>query len=1337
MSLTSKMNHFDTSTTLVEPEPASRTSRLLKALPSARLGKVFGRRKKSRSASKEGSKSPKAKQHVSRPTSPSQCGQDTPSPQETSISACPDVTVVAAPTPSYDLWDIAYDELRKADGKRILVERFEKLLSSKLKTLEDREPVESGHPDNGTIDSEENRISKEREARRGQMKEILDMGRENMRKQALKLRVGTWEVDFRDKAEKAAGFIEWFQSWAGKASQASLESTLVWAAVSLTFPLLTNPVDARQSRDEGFKEVLALTKYYTAHEHEILGRSGNNKEELRERILKTYKAVLEFQVHSALCFHNSRFERSKDYILRPEKWNTMLDTIKSRHEEVRTFSQTIGLAETLGKLDEIKEEVKDVPRQLAQVTDLLCRTLEVNEEALALTRENNQIQKSQTPLLKEIHEAVVMKQTKEIARSEEEEEILKLLTKNLPSYGTSPEAIKDLIPGLVEGTGRWLLQNGDYQQWLAEPSGLLLISGNPGCGKSVISKHLIDHALPDAGHATVCYFFFDQHEIAQALCTLLHQLFTARPNLLKHATSAYQRYQDMMATRPDVLWKVLEEATLSEDTRPVALVLDALDQCPEDIAGFIGRRYRSGRLKISITTRAYSAITAEVEASRGGPLYRIFGELGDSTSIISEEVALVVKSQISTLGSAWPAKAKARLQEKMLQVRNPTYLWVRLIFEALQPRRGGNEFLPSLSNIEKLISKLPQSVNEAYDMIIDTAANEDAFKPIMGMIIAAKRPLTVREMNVAIHLSPSTTSFQELKDDVIDLIDDDAFEHILRQWSGLFIIIEKRRIYFLHETAKEFFTMMPTSTSPKPCLRWQGSISLNQAHTTILEACMRVLLLTDLLDESGQPELLEGERLPKRILLDEVFVRFRESEDAGFPFAIYASLNWTEHVRVLGPVPPPLESAYERLCDLSNGLCLSWLNLYLYSRLYIMLAPSNLNTISLKALMGHRTQVMEDVRNDNLWLDFYTPESECEDCLAQPLPPLLAAIMGEHLELAKDLLDNGANPNQTFMMYSPLDWIMEANSSAMRGLIPHLLQKGASTTPVSLPGYDSLPCPLYVAAKRGTATVAETLLVHEKSIGSADPLSIIDPCWGQTPFHVVSNPETMKVLLQHRVDSPLVKDEKGYTPLATVCGVELKKMLLEACHSEITQAQLRQALDRACNAAEVALLFEYGADSRTNGTLPLLSDLWDSSWPQSATSQVEMLQKLLKHCDPEARNELGETALLKYVSVGGTEVVVKGLLAHGVDGRATDCHGRTALHLACSRQSPSVSVVQLLLNNLPKDTLSARDRYGRTAEHYARDQSHIELVDLLVKYGLDIEAVASDGRTPLPCAISS
>jgi hypothetical protein len=85
-------------------------------------------------------------------------------------------------------------------------------------------------------------------------------------------------------------------------------------------------------------------------------------------------------------------------------------------------------------------------------------------------------------------------------------ECLHLFRLTSGSQDTTYDWYKDRVETRVEGTCEWFLNHGHFQHWLQQDYGPLLVSADPGCGKSVLAKYLIDKRLPRS--ATICYFFF-------------------------------------------------------------------------------------------------------------------------------------------------------------------------------------------------------------------------------------------------------------------------------------------------------------------------------------------------------------------------------------------------------------------------------------------------------------------------------------------------------------------------------------------------------------------------------------------------------------------------------------------------------------------------------------------------------------------------------------------------------------------------------------------------------------------------------------------------------------
>src|SRR5690349_12817516 len=84
------------------------------------------------------------------------------------------------------------------------------------------------------------------------------------------------------------------------------------------------------------------------------------------------------------------------------------------------------------------------------------------------------------------------------------------------------EQFKNVNPDRVDGTCQWVLSHHQYLQWCTKANDdILWISANPGCGKSVLAKSLIDDELRNTKEYTICYFFFKDNEEQDNVATAL------------------------------------------------------------------------------------------------------------------------------------------------------------------------------------------------------------------------------------------------------------------------------------------------------------------------------------------------------------------------------------------------------------------------------------------------------------------------------------------------------------------------------------------------------------------------------------------------------------------------------------------------------------------------------------------------------------------------------------------------------------------------------------------------------------------------------------------------
>ncbi|WZH42152.1 LOW QUALITY PROTEIN: Serine/threonine-protein phosphatase 6 regulatory ankyrin repeat subunit B [Fusarium acuminatum] len=638
-----------------------------------------------------------------------------------------------------------------------------------------------------------------------------------------------------------------------------------------------------------------------------------------------------------------------------------------------------------------------------KIGDILSGLQEVAEEHRDVSKEHRNIAKEQLEAQKDLAKERL---------SEEKQNCHQLFRLTTSSRDATYEWYKDRVEERVEDTCMWFLKHEHFQEWLRQQSAPLLVTADPGCGKSVLAKYLIDYGLPRS--TTICYFFFkdqDQNTARQALCALLHQLFSLKPSLIEHAMPQFRKDGQGLINSTESLWKILYKATKDPQAGPVIVVLDALDECAEsefaDLVQNVESQFRSnqsdhGRLKYLLTSRPYEQI---VSGFRGRfdvfPNIRIPGE--EESEAISQEVKRVITHRVNQLEKILSPEVKSHLEKRLQETTHRTYLWVYLVFDYLKKEC----FKKTLKGVESTIGTLPRSIYEAYEQILNKSKECAMARKALSIILAASRPLRVSEMNVAVNIDTTSQSIQDL-----DLENEEDFKSSLRSWCGLFVSIHDGKIYFLHQTAREFLLAYSTTLTTVPSeLRWHRSITIHHAHTVLAELCTFSNSSVNLPTDANKKA---SHSIDRHAFLD------------------YAARTWGAHFREADIIDDAAIIPFAlRICDPDSNSYSVWSRIY-WETTY-MQATENFTDLMVASFYGHRVVV-------KLLLE-RGAEVEAKDSKHGRTPLSWAAVNG-HEATVKLLLDKGADVEAKDKVYggTPLWWAAENGHEA---IVKLLFDKGA------------------------------------------------------------------------------------------------------------------------------------------------------------------------------------------------------------------------------------------------------------------------------------------------------
>ncbi|KAG4034505.1 hypothetical protein MFRU_003g04650 [Monilinia fructicola] len=492
----------------------------------------------------------------------------------------------------------------------------------------------------------------------------------------------------------------------------------------------------------------------------------------------------------------------------------------------------------------------------------------------------------------------IVQQLKQWRRTDEEEECLQSFRT------TNYETQKNLNPEREKETCLWCLEDTTFLDWRDKStSRLLWVTADPGCGKSVLSKALVDERLleREVNGTTICYFFFkdtseEQRSPTSALSALLHQLFTSEKGgkLIKHAMPAFRENKTHLSKNLEVLWKIVQDIAMDPDCGKIVFLIDALDECEYEsqenlitkLKEFEKLHIRNGlsknNLQIFITSRPYWDIERE-----------------NYSKEIRLEIDRVIKARVNKLdGVIASARARDLLLEGLSKIENRTYLWLHLIFESIK-------FNPRIDVqvVKDLLRTLPKTIEEAYEAILKRSDEPSKAMRLLHIIVGATRPLSLKEIGIALYITEDIHRYQDL-----EIQEDEQFKIVIRHLCGLFVSVVDGKVFLIHQTAKEYLIGSSNKTTSMSG-SWKNSLEPKVSNLILTECCLWYLSFEDF------------EKLSPPERMSEINQYCAENH-----FLDYSAKNWSTHFREAESMD--LYKLGLITCDVSSTRFLLWFSIY-------------------------------------------------------------------------------------------------------------------------------------------------------------------------------------------------------------------------------------------------------------------------------------------------------------------------------------------------------------------------------------------------------------------------
>ncbi|KAI9436591.1 hypothetical protein H4582DRAFT_1854129, partial [Lactarius indigo] len=475
-----------------------------------------------------------------------------------------------------------------------------------------------------------------------------------------------------------------------------------------------------------------------------------------------------------------------------------------------------------------------------------------------------------------------------------------------PDPSTNHNIACDLHHG---GTAQWFFQGSMFGEWKSNGS-LLWIYGKPGSGKTILCSAIVQDiaTLREAGLASIAYFYFDfrdldKQHIRNLLPSLLIQL-SAQSDRRRDILSRLYLAHDNGETKPRVgaMIQCLRDMLTIDDQRPIYIILDALDECPnssgipsprEQVVALVKDlvNLRLPHLHICVTSRPEFDIRATL-GSLALHSVSLHDQSGQKKDIV-DYVHSVVYSDSETMMKKWREGDKKMVVDALSEKADGMFRWVFCQLETLR------QCLPQ--SVRRTLNELPESLDETYERVmmeIKKANQVHAYRMLQCLTVAV-RPLSVAELAELLAFD-----FNVAKGGIPELNSnwrwEDHEQAVLSTCSSLIALVpgdESPVVQFSHFSVKEFLMSDRLATSTGEISQYH--ISLEDAHTVLAQASLGVLL--------RDPDVTNGAN--------------------SAPLARYAAEHWVTHARAEN-VASRVRDGMEQLFDPDQPYFEAWVRLH-------------------------------------------------------------------------------------------------------------------------------------------------------------------------------------------------------------------------------------------------------------------------------------------------------------------------------------------------------------------------------------------------------------------------
>ncbi|KAJ8127927.1 hypothetical protein O1611_g5708 [Lasiodiplodia mahajangana] len=505
------------------------------------------------------------------------------------------------------------------------------------------------------------------------------------------------------------------------------------------------------------------------------------------------------------------------------------------------------------------------------------------------------------------------------------EKCLRALQVSISASDRAPQR-RELPKDFDSNTCSWVDKQVDEFCDAENTSRALIFRGSPGCGKSVLSRYIMDHL--EKRDTKIVHFVFkdDSWETSHAesaIRSLIRQMLFKDRRLYRHLQN-YEENRSGNSWPFEYLMRVFRDMISNGRSRSLIIVLDALNECEDQ-----SRRELLDGLASSRLLAGHFIITSQDVPEMMDAFPESVPIELDNLKDVKHAVEIFIDHKVEQFMDGLNSKATARskkpvnrrpyeelrgqVSSKLKGDAGHMFLWVQLVIERL---RGIKNSAPD--NIRAELDALPPNLIPVYEKIFEQVVKESPADVIRTLpwVLYAKRPLVVEELRDALAIQDCKKgrnegrSFEGCRSDVVE---DD-----LRKTFGSLVVVDEqtREIRLFHQTLRR--ALLGISKPQSKALR-RLCVSAKEAHTTIAVACLEYLTLEEFEAESADQWIDFKNREHSELDGQSTWQRFEDLE-----FLEYAARTWPYHVQQAGEGNEKILERFDALASLPNNMELAY-----------------------------------------------------------------------------------------------------------------------------------------------------------------------------------------------------------------------------------------------------------------------------------------------------------------------------------------------------------------------------------------------------------------------------